>query len=242
MAARTKGIHAFFSYFGAKKMHAWRYPAPEHDTIIEPFAGAAGYSTGYFRRKVILCEKNPRVAALWRYLIKVSPEEIERLPLLARGDVITDLPGLCEEQRTLLGFRIGQGTQSPRNKVSPWGADLWHARARAILAKQVELIRHWQVIEGDYTNAPDIKATWFIDPPYQVEGFRYPSSADRIDFPALGSWCKARKGLVMVCEQQGADWLPFVPFFGMKGAAHAGLAAEGKTKETVEVIWTDRTA
>lgn len=232
-----------FSYFGGKWKHAARYPAPEHDTIVEPFAGAAGYATNYFRRKVILVEKSPVIAALWRYLIAVSPEEVRRLPLLRAGEKVSDVPGLCPEARTLVGLRIGQGSQAPRDTASPWGADNWDEGARETLARQVELIRHWKIIEGDYSSAPDIEATWFIDPPYQVEGFRYTASGNAIDFPELGRWCRSRKGLVMVCENEGADWLPFVPFFEMSGATRK-IAEDGRrtAKKSVEVVWTNRTA
>ncbi len=32
-----------------------------------------------------------------------------------------------------------------------------------------------------------------------------------MDFVALGSWCQQRLGQTIVCEYEGADWLPFVP-------------------------------
>lgn len=246
-------MRPLFSYFGGKWKHVPRYPRPEHDTIVEPFAGAAGYATAYYGRKVILVEKSPVIAALWRYLIAVKPEEILKLPTFRAGEKISDVPWLIPEARTLLGLRVGQGSQAPRDKASPWGADNWNDRAKETLAKQVELIRHWTIIEGDYSAAPDVKATWFIDPPYQVEGFRYLASGNAIDFPKLGEWCRARKGLVMVCENEGADWLPFVPFFELKGAAQKREVAgeqvsirsdAGKvvSKKSVEVLWIDRTA
>ena len=232
-----------FSYFGGKWKYAARYPRPEHDTIIEPFAGSAGYATAYYKRNVILVEKSPTVAALWRYLLSVKAEEVLRLPILRAGERVSDIPGLCPEARTLLGFKIGQGSQSPRDKCSPWGANEWDEKAREKLAIQVELIRHWKIIEGDYTKAPDVKATWFIDPPYQVEGFRYMASGNAIDFPALGAWCRSRKGLVMVCENAGADWLPFVPLYEMQGSTRT-VEADGKpgAKKSVEVLWIERTA
>jgi len=33
-----------FSYYGSKSKLAQHYPTPKYDTIVEPFAGAAGYS------------------------------------------------------------------------------------------------------------------------------------------------------------------------------------------------------
>lgn len=242
-APQRKKIIGLFSYFGGKCLHAHRYPAPEHRTIIEPFAGSAGYSMGYYRRDIVLVEKNPQIAALWDWLIHVSPAEVRRLPILRKGDRISELPGLCDEARTFLGLRIGRGTQKPRDKASSWGTEgpgAWSERAREYVAQQVELIRHWKIIQGDYTQAPDVEATWFIDPPYQKEGFRYEYGSKDIDFPALASWCKARKGFSIVCENADADWLPFVPFFDYQGATSAAHAAVGKGHRSVEAIWVNR--
>lgn len=41
----------FFSYFGGKYMRSTHYPSPNYDIVIEPFAGAAGYSTRYMLGK-----------------------------------------------------------------------------------------------------------------------------------------------------------------------------------------------
>ena len=40
-------LRPFFCYYGGKWRAAPKYPPPEHDTIVEPFAGAAGYATRY---------------------------------------------------------------------------------------------------------------------------------------------------------------------------------------------------
>ena len=50
-------------------------------------------------------------------------------------------------------------------------------------------------------------STWFIDPPYTVGGFWYKFS--QIDYQHLSTWCRERKGLSIVCENNKADWLPF---------------------------------
>ena len=81
------------------------------------------------------------------------------------------------------------------------------------VASQVDAIKHWRVIEGDYTEAPDAEATWFIDPPYNNKaGSHYPWGCDKIDYNALGQWCHQRRGQVIACENEGATWLPFRPF------------------------------
>lgn len=73
-------MQPFWNYYGGKFRAAPRYPAPQFSTIVEPFAGAAGYSLRYHDRDVILVEKYPVVAEMWRYLIAVSPDEVRRIP------------------------------------------------------------------------------------------------------------------------------------------------------------------
>lgn len=227
-------LNAFFLYFGSKSQLARRYPAPLHDTIIEPFAGSAGYSVRYHTRKVVLVEKDPGIAALWRYLLRSSAREILALPDLNDGQRVEDLSMICEEARWLIGMWINYGVSAPASKRTPWAAHnvhtSWGRTLRARLASQVDKIRHWQIIEGDYTQAPDIEATWFIDPPYQRGGLQYTVSSKGLDFARLSDWCRSRRGQVMVCEETGASWLPFEPF--------ATIRSVGKTT-TGEVIWTN---
>ena len=227
-------LRPFWRYFGAKWKLAPRYPAPRHTSIVEPFAGAAGYSLRHFDRDITLVEKYPVVAAVWRYLTLVSVWELERIPTVEHVD---ELPSWCtEEARWLVGFRLGAGDSRPRDHVSPmrfrdgaWGVH--H------VAHQVEFIRHWKVIEGDYTAAPSITATWFVDSPYQVAGsrsvkpgargrVRYPHGGDAIDYKALGRWCLDRTGQVIACENVGADWLPFVPFADVASTVPGGRSQE----------------
>lgn len=123
------GVKPFFSYFGGKWTLAPRYPKPEHGTIVEPFAGSAGYAIRYPDREVILVERAP-------------------------------------------------------------------------------------VIEGDYSAAPDVEATWFVDPPYIGSRHHYLARVDSLR--SLSTWCRTRRGLTIVCEQDGAEWLPFTPFRAAK--------------------------
>lgn len=147
-----KRLVPFFCYYGGKWRSAPRYPVPEHDTIIEPFAGAAGYSTRYSDRRVILVERDPVVAALWRYLVRVSPAEIRLLPDVPDGATTDDL-SICPEARALVGFWLNKGASSPRKSPSAWmrsgirPASYWGQAVRERLASQVEYIRHWQIIE-----------------------------------------------------------------------------------------------
>ena len=87
--APAGGLKPFWQYYGGKWRAAPRYPAPRFDTIVEPFAGAAGYSCRYPDRKVVLVDKYPVIAGMWRYLIRVSAAEVRRIPEV---DSVNDLP------------------------------------------------------------------------------------------------------------------------------------------------------
>jgi hypothetical protein len=76
--------------------------------------------------------------------------------------------------------------------------------------------------EGSYEDAPDVEATWFIDPPYQHAN-RRGYLCKGIDYARLSDWCRSRRGQVIVCEQEGADWLPFKPLADV--ATHRGAVS-----------------
>jgi hypothetical protein len=238
-----KDLRPFISLYGGKWRAAPRYPAPVHATIIEPFAGGAGYSLRYPDRNVILVERDPAIAGVWRYLLRASASEIRSLPDIEPGQDINDLP-CCEEGRLLISWWLNSAASGPRRTLSEQGchgprsdavrfACFWGPKVRERIATQVDRIRHWRLVEGDYTSAPAIEATWFIDPPYEQAGKHYRFGSNRIDYNTLGDWCLSRSGQVIVCEQEGATWLSFEPFATIKAANHGG----GKHR-SCEVIWT----
>lgn len=229
----------FWRYFGGKWRAAPRYPAPRFRTVIEPFAGAAGYSLRYPSRDVILVEKYPVVAEIWRFLIGASSAEISAIPLVEHVD---ELPsGTPDGARHLVGFTLNAATVSPCKQLSKGRRELremgrefegWSEAMRARVARQVERIRHWKIIEGDFTEAPDVEATWFVDPPYQTQGIHYVHGSDAIDYVALAAWCRARRGQTMVCENAGATWLPFRRFADFKASPMSR-----KGGKSSEVVW-----
>ena len=222
-------MQPFFSYYGSK-WNSWRkYPPPQHDLIVEPFAGAAGYATHYGERDVLLIEKDPRVAAVWKYLIGATPGDILGLPILYEGDSVKDFD-LSEVERLFLGFWLNLA--SATTALSPTGWALgentgWCVKTRSRVARQVMRIKHWKIREASYESACGVEATWFIDPPYQQQGKYYMQGSDTIDYQHLAAWCKARRGQVIVCENDGADWLPFQPLFKLKGQKY----------RTIESVW-----
>ena len=190
-----------FYYFGSKARLAPHYPEPQCACIVEPFAGSAGYSCHHRLPRTILVERDPRICDLWRMLMGMTPDEIRAIPCPKVGERSSDMLVMLRaaSEHSLTGRYI---TVSPR-MVSRW---------RNLVERAADLqptTRKWTLIEGDYTDAPDIEATWFIDPPYanMSRGYAHKIS----DYSALAAWCQARRGQVIVCEQQGATWLPFDP-------------------------------
>ena len=226
----TRGLRPFFSYFGGKWALAPKYPKPEHGVIVEPFAGSAGYATRYPEQEVILVERCPRIAAMWRWLIGVSADEVMALPVDLEN--FSALDGLPAPAQTLIRFWHARGRTRPPTTFSSWKrqgkwpTSFWGISVRERVAIQVQAIRHWKMIEGDYTDAPDVQATWFVDPPYEASR-HYPERPD--SYSALARWCRARRGCVIVCEQQNAKWLPFRPFSVAKSISRS---------QYKEVVWT----
>ena len=241
MSSAGTSLKPFFTYFGGKYRAAPRYPKPAHDTIVEPFAGAAGYSLRYPERKVILNDLDPYLAGTWNYLINVSRAEIESLPVYDHTwESVDDLTHLPQEARWLIGWWMNKGTTQPSKTPSKWmrtsetlGENYWGPGIRNRIASQVEHIRHWKVSNLHFQDVPNTEATWFIDPPYEVAG-KY--RVRDVNFPELGEWCRTRQGQTIVCENLGATWLPFEPFLDIK--ATSGQKRAGVSKE---VIWLNNT-
>ncbi len=226
-------LRPFFGFYGGKWRDALKhYPSPAFDAIVEPFAGSAGYALRYADRDVVLSELDPIVASVWRYLIRVSSEEIRAIPDLGLDQIVDDLD-VCQEARWLVGFWLNRGTSRPRTSPSRWMRDgirpgsFWGERVRETIASQVDRIRHWQVFNCSYELCPvDAPATWFIDPPYQGAGRHYRFGSSGIDYLELGEWCRSRRGQVIVCENAGAGWLPFRQLADVKTTRASSRSAE----------------
>lgn len=196
-----------WSYYGSKSKIINYYPAPQHGTIIEPFAGSARYALKYFDRDVVLIDKYGKVARIWKYLQECSEADIKGLPILPAYSKIREEDFDCKGQFELMQFLIVQGAFSGNYTVSKWGAMRFEKNRSNILAG-LHKIKHWRIIEGEYYDAPDVIATWFIDPPYQFGGHKYPMGSKRIDYFKLLSFIHDRKGQVIACENDKGIWLP----------------------------------
>jgi hypothetical protein len=209
-------MRPFFCYYGGKWMLAKRYGPPQRPHVIEPFAGGAGYSTYWEPKNVTLIELDPVVYGVWKFLQRVSPAEVMRLP--SNVSDVDELPSwVRDEPKWLIGFWFNSGLAKPAVRRSNWARTpsmarrYWSETIKLRIASQVDRIRHWKIIEGTYQDAPYIDAHWHIDPPYDnVAGDSY--TCKDIDYRSLAQWCRNRWGFVQVCENDGATWLPFKPF------------------------------
>ncbi len=228
------GLGPFIPYYGSKKAMARHYPKPEYGRLIEPFAGGAGYSLLYHRLQVRLYDLNPILCAVWDYLIRVSPEEIMRLPANARH--VDDIKG-PQEAKWLVGWWFNPATAHPRLTMSKRCRETdrkfscWRCTVRERIARQVTEIRHWKVFNQSYESAPNDYACWFVDPPYSTDqGGHYPHS--EVDYDKLARWCQSRIGQVIVCGVQGEEWLPFRPLGTFRASGNGGSFV------THEAVWT----
>ena len=233
-SAMGERMRPFFPFYGSKWNTARYYPAPERGPItdvIEPFAASAGYSLFYGVSVARLYDADPIIAGVWSFLLGTTPTEVLALPeLLEVGDSVDNYPALPQEARWLIGFWLNRGSASPKKSRTAYSARTdkgqlnWGRKAKDRIAAQLPGIEGWTMTLAPYHRAVQERATWFVDPPYGEAGKHY-----RVKFSAfesLGEWCKQREGLVIVCENAGATWLPFEPLGSFK-------SSRGRTAEAM---------
>jgi hypothetical protein len=211
-----------FKWFGSKWNASKYYPTPAHSCIVEPFAGSACYALRHSNRQVIIAEANEQVRHLWDWLINHATESAIR-------DIPCDLPigldlrelGMSYGQTLLV--KMWQRTNNVGNcwTVSPWGnkPGQWTPNARARVAEEHHLIRHWKVHSCGITLLRTIQGndiTWFIDPPYEHNyQYRLPLS---LSYSQFGKLVQGVSGEIIACEAKcpktGAvpNYLPFQEF------------------------------
>jgi hypothetical protein len=224
-------------WFGSKWQSCKYYPEPNYDVIIEPFAGGAAYSCRHPNKQVILFDIDPELIALWNWLIVADPVEILSLPVqkLELGRDLRSL-GLRPEAADLIRRwqRVGRNDCWT---VSKWNntPGQWAETVKRSICESLPRIRHWKAFHLNYTQIPPSwpAATWFVDPPYQhVKGYRFESVRYWQLVECVQAWSVF--GQVIVCEQQGADWLPFRSSHEVTG----GRTKQGGTRaKSKEVVW-----
>lgn len=161
----------------------------------------------------MLIEKDSRVAEIWKWLIDIAtPEAIMALPNLKIGDRSSEFLHIIHAA-TKMAFKY------KTIKVTQVLERNWEISKR-VMAANVHKVKHWQIICGDYREAPDIEATWFIDPPYKSQpGLGYQHGSADLDYNELASWSLARRGEVISCEGTYGDYLPFQSLLKLAGVA-----------------------
>lgn len=220
----------FFPYFGSKYRLAKRYPEP-NGVVIEPFAGSACYSTYWGAEVSHLSDLDPTIARVWRYLISATPDEIWGLPdVYDEGESPWDY-GLREGAADLIGFWLTKSVQPALRRGSYASSDrwrhlFWRPQVKERIASQVDRIKGWTIEEADFQNQEkyaSADSTTFVDPPYIKAGHHYKVKFS--EYERLGKWAQSLPGRVIVCEGEGADWLPFVSLGKVKSFA-TGSAEE----------------
>jgi len=185
-------MRPFFPFYGSKWNIARHYPRPVHDLVIEPFAGGAGYATFYDARRAHLYDADPIIAGVWSYLMRTSVVEILALPMIEEVGDSVDNYRLPQEAKWLVGFWLNRGSATPKKARTAYSARTdrgqlnWGIRAKHRIASQLHALEDW---------------------PYGDKGKFYRVKFD--EFHRLGPWCMSRQGQIVVCEGEGAGWLPF---------------------------------
>lgn len=211
-------MRPFFSYYGAKWTGAKHYGPPRHDLVIEPFAGSASYSTRWDCRNVRLYDVSQEICDLWSWLIGSSIEDVERIP--DAFEDYSEVLSLPRGPQLLVRFWVSKGRAEPSGTLSPWyfqwrnasDCRVWEPAVKRRIVEQKPFISGWSIEQKPWWEIDVEAAHWHIDPPYNNEaGSRYPNSD--LTYSSLAAWCRGLPGHVDVCENVGADWLPFSPLY-----------------------------
>lgn len=228
-----------FYFYGGKRRLARFYPPPQHNVVVEPLAGSASYSVTHLvpvkgvrtAERALLIEKDPRVCELWERLLAMDPDKLLDYPIPKAGERTSDFLYMTSACSNRIA-RTEEMTVTTRMPV------VLKRMFRQIAAVLPHVKGRVEIIQGDYSEAPDIEATWFIDPPYHVDGrpqsrgmgYAEGCNSFSLDYDALAAWCRQRAGQKIVCEQHGADWLPF---------EHLRPARTSIGNKVTEVVWID---
>lgn len=221
---------ALFSYFGSKASLVDHYPKPKFDRIVEPFAGGANYALKYWDREVIIADRSRDLCRVWNYLKNASKQDILGLPKMKVGQSLDDyeFSSLSADEKRFLGLLVNVAFTGGAKTVTKWVVSIEQDLINT--AEQIHKIKKWTIINKPYWELKENwTATWYIDPPYQFGGEKYPWGSKDISYPSLSKWCMERSGHVIVCENTKADWMPFQPLIKNSGQCH----------KTVEAVWSN---
>jgi hypothetical protein len=189
---------------------------------------------------VYLSDVDADVVAAWRALLDHEPRDLLMLP--------QSIDAAPDWAKSLIGFWLANGRATPATRQSSWMLSgqrpnaYWGPVARQDLAVTCHKLHEcvfWGILNHSWDKWPvdgwKKPATWFVDPPYSSRGGKSYKHHD-VDYAKLATWCKNLVGhghQVIVCEELGADWLPFKLLGSFRRTP--GRA----TPHTTEVIWTN---
>lgn len=244
----SKATGPLFKWFGSKWLSSKTLPAPKYDSIVEPFAGGAGYSLRHCEKRVTICESDPHVYQLWVWLTHggATQSNILDIPIGVKEGTDIRTLGLSQGQQLLL--KTWQRTNNVGDcwTISPWGnkPGQWTANTRARVASEFEAVKHWQVWDDAYVplrmgSRQADNSTWFLDPPYEFN-YQYRSKS-KIDYVELAKLIRNLHGQKIVCEavcqktQAVPTWLPFREW----GSRITSRRKAENNHHSRELIWTD---
>lgn len=179
-----------------------------------------GYTFAHRPTEAIGVEKDSNVVALWESILQETWDPHKPALGSKTSQLFARLLTFSEHSLTSKQLTVTS------RMLRDWEFNVRRAKDLAVYARHA--ISYSQ---GTYSDLGAVEATWFVDPPYQKANRRgYACGASGLDFEELAEWCKNLPGQVIVCEQEGADWLPFRPLYDLK--SHRGSV-------TREVIWTN---
>lgn len=114
------GLKPLFPYLGSKSRSIGEYPPPRNEVVVEPFAGSALYAHRYYDRQVVLVERDPKVAAVWRWLLhpKTTPALVRCMPVFEPGERISPrMKRWPDGARWLVGFWAFRGMAQARDRM-----------------------------------------------------------------------------------------------------------------------------
>ena len=174
-------------------------------------------------------EADRQTCDLWHRLCEMTEEEIRDFPLPVVGQRTTD-------RWVIQAAQSNWAAKAHSRLVNPFIVRHFEQMRRFVTLPHHGYARRNVIYRlGDYTEAPDIEATWFIDPPYQDvrDGYRHCD----IDYEALAEWCLSRQGQVIICEGSAGSWLPFKHHKAMPGLPTFGMTP----KPSIERVLVHRT-
>ena len=192
-----------FKYSGSKTRLLKHLPPPKNaSTIVEPFAGSAAYSIHYRPDRLLLCEKNTSVRALWEWLRAEATtddlHDLERLPWEDRSDVRDlKLPVAPETllRLTASGVMVGQLSSFILLRQNTVNFD----KLKAALPWIKKAVGPVGADFRDYQNEPGFH---FVDPPYLKTSGNYvdkkapKGDCGSIDLDAVMDYCRNVRGLL----------------------------------------------